>query len=142
MNPFFKNILITACALFIGALVNMALVITGGTVVPPPPGVDLTTAEGLAAGMPLMQPQHFLFPFLAHAAGSFVGAWIVLRFAASAHLQLAMIICALFFLGGLQMVMELPSPLWFSVTDLLLAYFPMGLLAHWLSRSKTTSRSS
>lgn len=53
MNPIIKNILITVCAVFVGALVNMALVITGGSVVPSPPGVDLTTAEGLAAGRPI-----------------------------------------------------------------------------------------
>ena len=142
MNPIIKNILITVCAVFVGALVNMALVITGGSVVPSPPGVDLTTAEGLAAGMPLMQPQHFLFPFLAHAAGSFVGAWIVARFAASGQLLLSMIVCGLFFLGGLQMVMELPSPLWFNLSDLVLAYFPMGLMAYKFGKPKTASHSS
>jgi len=124
----------TVCGAVTGGTVNMALVILGGIVVTPPTGVDLTTAEGLAAGMPLMQPKHFLFPFLAHAAGTLVGAWIVARFAASRQLQLSMIISALFFAGGFQMVMELPSPMWFNATDLLLAYFPMGWLAYKLGR--------
>ena len=67
MNPILKNILVTVCGAFVGASVNMAIVMLGGSVVPPPPGVDPTTMEGLAAGMPLMSPVHFLFPLLAHA---------------------------------------------------------------------------
>jgi hypothetical protein len=134
MNATLRNILVTVSGAFTGAIVNMALVISGSGIIAPPPGVDLTTPEGLAAGMPLMQPQHFLFPFFAHAVGTLVGAWIVARFAASRHLQLAMIISALFFVGGLQMVMELPSPMWFNVTDLLLAYFPMGFLGYRLGK--------
>lgn len=134
MNPILKNILITVCGAFVGAMVNMTIVILGGSVVPPPPVADLTTMEGLAAGMPLMSPMHFLFPLLAHAGGTLVAAALIARFAASRHLQLAMIVSALFFVGGLQMVMELPSPMWFNATDLVLAYFPMGWLGYKLGR--------
>jgi hypothetical protein len=136
MNPILKNILVTVCGAFIGAFANMALVIAGGLIVPPPAGVDLTTPEGLAAGMPLMQPVHFLFPFLAHAMGAFLGAMFVARFAASRHLQLALVIGALFFVGGLQMVMELPSPFWFNILDLGVAYFPMAFLGYYLGKRK------
>ena len=110
MNPILKNILITVCGAFVGASVNMAIVMLGVSVVP------------------LMSPIHFLFPLLAHAGGTFVAAALIARFAASRHLQLAMIVSALFFVGGLQMIMELPSPLWFNAPDLVLAYFPMGWL--------------
>ena len=134
MNPILKNILVTVCGLFIGAFANMALVIAGGLIVPSPAGVDLTTSEGLAAGMQFMQPQHFLFPFLAHAVGTFAGAWFVARFAASFKLQLALLIGALFFVGGLQMVIELPSPMWFNALDLGVAYFPMALLGFKLGK--------
>lgn len=129
-----KNVVTIILAVIIGGSLNMALVIVGGIVVPPPPGVDLTTMEGLAAGMPLMQPQHFLFPFLAHALGTLVGAFLVSRFAASRQLQLALLMSALFFVGGAQMVMELPSPMWFNVTDLVLAYFPMGFMGYKMGR--------
>jgi hypothetical protein len=142
MNPVLKNILVAVAAAVVGSIANMSLVILGGVVVPPPAGYDLNTMEGLAAAMPQMQPMHFLFPFLAHAVGTLVGALIVARFAASRQLQISLIIGSLFFVGGLQMVMELPSPMWFNVLDLGLAYFPMALLAHKLGRSKTASHSS
>jgi uncharacterized membrane protein YgdD (TMEM256/DUF423 family) len=90
--------------------------------------------EGLAAAMPQMQPMNLLFPFLAHAVGTLVGALIVARFAATRQLQISLIIGALFFVGGLQMVMELPSPIWFNVIDLGLAYFPMAWLGYRLGK--------
>lgn len=134
MNPLIKNILVTVCAVFIGSMANMALVMAGGNIIPAPEGTDFTTMEGLAAGMHLMQPKHFIIPFLAHAAGTIVAAFIVARFAASRQLQLAIIISSLFFVGGLQMVMELPSPMWFNITDLSLAYYPMGFLGYALGK--------
>jgi len=130
MHPIVKNILVTVCAAFLGAIANMSVIIVGTMILPAPAGVDTSSMEGLAVGMPLMQPQHFIFPFLAHAVGTLAAALIITRFAASRQLQLAMIVSALFFVGGLQMVMELPSPLWFNITDLVLAYFPMGWLGH------------
>jgi hypothetical protein len=51
-------------------------------------------------------------------------------------MQISLIIGSLFFVGGLQMVMELPSPMWFNVLDLGLAYFPMVWLGHRLGFKK------
>jgi hypothetical protein len=80
--------------------------------------------------MHLMQPKHFLFPFIAHAVGTFVGACVIARFAASRRLQLAMLVSTVFFAGGLWMVLILPSPMWFNALDLVLAYYPMGWLGY------------
>lgn len=44
------------------------------SIIPPPIGVDNTTVDGLKTGIHLFLPKHFLFPFLAHALGTFVGA--------------------------------------------------------------------
>ncbi len=130
MNPILKNVLVTVSAAIVGAIANMTLVMSGGNLIPPPEGADFSTMEGLAAGMPLMQPKHFVFPFLAHGLGTFVAAFIVSRFAVSRQLQLSLLLGSLFFVGGLQMVMELPSPMWFNVIDLGLAYFPMAWLGY------------
>ncbi|EMG10421.1 hypothetical protein LEP1GSC151_5427 [Leptospira interrogans serovar Grippotyphosa str. LT2186] len=40
----------------------------------------------------------------------------------------------LFLIGGIANVMMLPSPLWFTVLDLVGAYLPMGYLAGTLLR--------
>jgi hypothetical protein len=85
--------------------------------------------------MHLFGPQHFLFPFLAHALGTLVGALVAGLLAASQRLLLGLMIGALFMAGGIMMVIQLPSPLWFSALDIGLAYLPMGWLgAAWATR--------
>ena len=44
------------------------------SIISPPKGVDVTTMEGLKAYLHLFEPKHFIFPFLAHALGTFAGA--------------------------------------------------------------------
>jgi hypothetical protein len=60
----------------LGSIVNMALIMLSGKVIPPPTGADVTTMEGLRAALHLFEPKHFIFPFLAHAVGTFVGATV------------------------------------------------------------------
>jgi hypothetical protein len=129
MNPIVRNILAVLAGLFSGGLLNMGIILISGSVIPPPEGANLTTPEGLAAAMPLMQPIHFLMPFLAHALGTLFGAWVSTFVANKNQLTVALIIGALFFVGGAMNVAMLPSPLWFNVVDLVLAYFPMAYLA-------------
>lgn len=140
MHPILKNTLAVILGLLIGGTVNSLLIMNSAALIPPPDGADLTTTEGLKAAMALMQPKHFLIPFLAHASGTLVGAFITAKIAASFAKELAILIGLLFFVGGTIMVMSLPAPLWFNVTDLLLAYFPMALLGARLAgaRSQTS----
>jgi len=128
MHPILKNTLAVIAGLLIGGTVNSLLVMNSGTLIPPPEGADLTTTEGLTAAMAMMEPKHFLIPFLAHALGTLVGAFSTAKVAASFAKELALLIGLLFFMGGTFMVMSLPSPLWFNVCDLVLAYFPMAFL--------------
>jgi hypothetical protein len=122
----------------IGGMVNMAIVMVSGSVIPPPAGADLTTTEGLTSAMPLMEPKHFLMPFLAHALGTLVGAFIAAKLGASRHMMLAFVVGGFFLLGGISAVIMLPSPAWFSATDLLGAYLPMGYLGGWLAQKSGT----
>ena len=95
---------------------------------------DVTSAEGLQAGMHLFQPKHFLMPFLAHALGTFAGAFVAAKMAATRKLTFAMVIAFFFLFGGLASVFMLPSPLWYTLVDLLFAYIPMGYLAARLAK--------
>lgn len=122
--------------LFIGSMLNGSLIAISSYIIPPPPGSDLSTAEGLSAAMSLMGPQHFLFPFLAHALGTLIGALITARIANAHQMTLAMLIGIVFLAGGIYMVAILPAPMWFNVTDLLLAYIPMAWLGGKLGSKK------
>jgi len=128
MNPILKNILAVVAGAVIGSIVNMSIITWSGSVIPPPEGADVTTMEGLKASMHLFQPKHFLMPFLAHALGTLVGAFIAARIAANKHFRFALIIGFIFLAGGIANVMMLPSPLWFTMLDLVVAYIPMAYL--------------
>jgi hypothetical protein len=76
MNSTLKNILATVAGVIGGSLVNIGLVNLNGKVIPFPEGVDVSTMETLAASMTLFEPIHFLMPWLGHALGTLVGAFI------------------------------------------------------------------
>lgn len=73
-------------------------------------------------------PQHFLFPFLAHALGTLLGATVAYLIAVQRRDVMAYVIGALFLAGGIYSVFALPAPTWFSVVDVLFAYLPMAWL--------------
>jgi hypothetical protein len=77
--------------------------------------------------MHLMEPKHFVFPFLAHAIGTLAGAFLAARLSVS-KMRSAFIVGGFFLLGGIANTMMLPSPVWFSITDLVGAYLPMAWL--------------
>ena len=136
MNPVIRNILAVIAGLVIGSLVNMGLIKIGNSVIPPPPGVDVTTMEGLKAAMHLFEPKHFIFPFLAHALGTLVGAFVASSLAVTHRMKFAIGVGAFFLLGGIASCFMLPAPTWFIALDLIGAYIPMG----WLGGKITESR--
>ena len=128
MKPIYKNILGVVAGLIIGGVVNMGLIMISGSVIPPPEGVDPTNMESLQENMHLFSAKHFIFPFLAHALGTLVGALVAVKIAASQHMKLALGIGVFFLLGGITNAFMLPAPGWFIAVDLVLAYLPMALL--------------
>ena len=128
MNPTIKNILAVVAGIVIGGVVNMGIIMLSSFVIPPPEGVDVTNVESLKSNMHLFEAKHFIFPFLAHALGTLVGAMVTYKIAASYNMRLALLIGAFFLIGGIMNVMQLPSPMWFNVLDLVGAYIPMAWL--------------
>ena len=129
MNATVKNILAVIAGIGVGMVVNMGLIMISSSLIPPPEGIDNTTMEGLKAGMHLFEPKHFIMPFLAHALGTLAGAFVAAKLAVSHHMKFALGIGVFFLLGGLANIFMLPSPTWFTVLDIGIAYIPMGLLA-------------
>ncbi len=127
-DPMLRNIIGAIVGLIVGGIVNMGLIMISSSIIPPPAGVDMTTVEGVTAAMPLLEPKHFVFPFLAHALGTFAAALIACLIAVSHKMAIGMVIGVLFLLGGIAASMMIPAPTWFKVLDLVVAYIPMALL--------------
>ncbi|RMG88400.1 MAG: hypothetical protein D6714_00735 [Bacteroidetes bacterium] len=133
MNPVLKNVLAVVVGVIVGGVVNMGLVILGGSVIPLPDGINPADMEALKAAIPNFGFKHFIFPFLGHAVGTLAGAYAAARLAGVRPLWLALSIGFFFLIGGVKMAMDLPAPMAFEVFDVLLAYIPMGWLGWKLS---------
>ena len=129
MNPIVRNILSVIAGYLFGSLINMAIIMVSGSIIPPPNGADVTTMEGLKASLHLFEPKHFILPFAAHALGTLAGAFLAATIAASYKMKFAVGIGFLFLLAGIANVVMLPSPLWFTILDLTVAYLPMAYIA-------------
>jgi len=125
MNPILRNILAVIAGWLGGSIVNMGLIKMGHNILPIT-GIDPNDMNALAEVMPTLEPKYFLFPFLAHAIGTLVGAIIAGVIAVNNKMKFSLAIGGLFLLGGIAINYMLPGPTWFAATDILLAYIPMA----------------
>ncbi|OIQ29590.1 MAG: hypothetical protein BM564_05110 [Bacteroidetes bacterium MedPE-SWsnd-G2] len=127
MNKILKNILAVIIGWLLGSVVNIGLINLGHSIFPVE-GVDPNDMEQMKIIMPTLGFKYFIFPFLAHALGTLVGAFTAYLIAANNKMKFALGIGGLFFLGGLAVNSMITGPTWFTITDLALAYFPMAYI--------------
>jgi hypothetical protein len=128
MSNLLRNALALIAGVVIGGGVNMALITLSPSLIPPPAGVDVNSAESLSKAMHLFEPRHFVMPFLAHALGTLVGALAAFLIAATYKAPIAYVIGVIFLCGGVAASFMIPAPIWFIALDLLAAYLPMAWL--------------
>lgn len=128
MSPILKNTMAVIAGVVVGGIVNMAIVSVGPMLIPVPDGVDMSDMDRFAENLKLLKPANFIAPWLAHALGTLIGAFVASKLAASHPMRLAMGIGAFFLLGGITMVAMYGGPVWFAVLDLIGAYLPMSYL--------------
>ena len=127
MKTIVRNILAIIIGWFIGSFVNMGLVETGHTLIPIE-GLDPNDMKALAKVMPTLSAKFFIFPFLAHALGTLVGAIVAGWIATSHKMKFSLAIGVLFLLGGIVISFMLPAPIWFIACDIIIAYIPMAFI--------------
>ena len=82
--------------------------------------------------MPILRPEDFIGPFLAHFMGTFISAFLLTWLLKTVRQVPALITGIIFMSGSVYMVYLLPAPLWFEVTDLTLGYVPAAYLGYLL----------
>ena len=129
-----KQIVLCFLAIFAGALIgsvaNMLIISFSTTIIPLPKGADNSSIKSLEQTIHLFQFKHFIMPFLAHSVGSLIGVTIAAWIAPRNKLLVALTIGSFFLTGGTMMVFQLPSPIWFNIIDLTLAYLPMSWIGY------------
>lgn len=129
MDALLRNIAAVLFGLLLGSMVNVSLITFGGRVIPPPASVNPADIESIRASTHPHEPKHFLFPFLAHALGTWFGAFVASLIAATGRRRLAFGLGGFFLLGGIAACFLISAPMWFMAADLLGAYLPMAWLA-------------
>lgn len=127
MKTVVRNILAIIIGWFIGSAINMGLIEAGHTLIPIE-GLDPNDMNALAKVMPTLSAKFFIFPFLAHALGTLIGAIVAGWIAASHKMKFSLAIGALFLLGGIAVSFMLPAPIWFIACDIIIAYIPMAFI--------------
>ena len=127
MHPIFKNISAVVLGWLVGSSLNMGLIQTGLYIFPIS-GIDPNDMDAFAEVMPTLEFEYFIFPFLAHALGTLVGAIMASMIAESKKMKFALYIGGLFLIGGIAVYYMRPGPTWFAVADIVLAYIPMAWL--------------
>ncbi len=144
MNPVLKNISGLVAGLIIGNIVNGSIVAISSALIPLPDGAAIP-AEGasfmemievMKENLPLMGWKDWMAPFLAHALGTLVGAFLAVKICATHQKTFALVVGGFFLLGGTGMAYLLEFPMPFSAIDLIGAYLPMGYLGWLLGKKK------
>jgi hypothetical protein len=128
MHPALRNTLAVLSGVILGGIVNSAIVNLGPSIIPLPEGADVSSMESLRESMHLFTFWNFVPPFLAHALGTLVGAFLTVKVAVSHHARFAMAIGAFFLLGGITAAWMIGGSITFIVVDLVFAYLPMAWL--------------
>ena len=121
MKQTLKNIAIVILGIIVGMIVNIGLIILGGTIFPPSENFEPMNAMN-------WDFKYFIFPFLAHSIGTLSGALIVSKLSNKSSIILPLIVGVYFLMGGIYMITILPAPMWFVLLDVILGYIPMALL--------------
>jgi len=136
MPNFLRNCLAILAGIFVGSVVNFAIILAGPMIIPLPEGIDLSDMEQFAENLKRLPAKNFIAPWLAHAMGTLAGAALASRISTSHSIAMALAVSAFFLAGGIAMVANYGGPIEFAVLDLAGAYAPMGLLGGWLGRSR------
>ena len=121
MKQTLKNIAIVILGIIVGMIVNIGLIILGGTIFSPSENFEPMNAMN-------WDFKYFIFPFLAHSIGTLTGALIVSKLSNKSSIILPLIVGLYFLMGGIYMITILPAPMWFVLLDVVLGYIPMALL--------------
>lgn len=84
---------------------------------PPPPAGD---ARAYAAFVETLPAGAFVMVLLAHAAGTFGGAWTAMRLGGPVGKRLALVVGLLMVAGTVANLLAVPHPTWFALADIAL----------------------
>ena len=121
MPTWLRNVLAVFLGLVLSGIVVGLVESVGHLLWPPPPGVDVTQPEALAALMDQIPLPAKLNVVLAWWLGAFVGAGVAARLAGSRPAVLGYVVGSVQLAGGVATLFMIPHPAWMVVSALVAA---------------------
>lgn len=112
-----RKVLGVVAGVIVAMLTIMLVEFVGHGVYPPPPELDLTSADGMAAYIATVAPGAMLFVVVAWFLGALTGGWTALRLSdwtIATWIVAAVIACA-----GVYNATQIPAPLWMQISTVL-----------------------
>ena len=120
-----RNVGAVFVGMFVGGVLNMAIIMANMALFPAPEGLDFNDAVAMADYIASLPQAGFILPWVAHLTQALVGGWIAARLGASRPVLLAMIVAVLTMLGGVANMLQYAGPWW------MYSEFPLYLAAGW-----------
>ena len=133
-----RTLLAVVAGVVVAWLVIVLSQIAGAAAYPPPPGLDVTDPQQLAAFIGAAPPVAMAFVVAGYVLAAWLGGWIAARISRS-HPRTAALLVGLLVLAGVvaNMVM-IPHPLWMILASTLLP-LPAAWLGARLARPRPRS---
>ncbi len=132
----FVSLLAIVVGVFIGVIVNGGLIALSPYLIAPPEGVNPMDEVSLRENIDKFTFRHYIVPFLAHALGTLVGAFVATKIAKRFKIEGVMLafpalaIALLFMWGGISTSRSINAPFVALLVDAVLCYIPMAILGY------------
>ena len=130
-----RSILAVLVGLVAASLAVLLVETASHWMLPPPPGMDVTSRESMATAMQNLPLASLLAVLIAWAVGSFIGGWVAASIARTHQTRCAIIVAVLIILSGIANMLMIPHPIWIWLGGILLP-IPCGLAGARLAPAK------
>ena len=134
MKPELRNFLAILAGLIAGSALNMFIVNNSGFLIPLPEGYIPGNEQSLKEHIHLFEAKHYLEPFLAHALGTLLAAFVAVKLAIRRKLFVGIFPGIFFLVGGITAAVMFSIPFLPTLVDLVFAYVPFAWFGYKLAK--------
>ena len=114
----------TILAVVVGVVVAWLVIVlsqfAGAAAYPPPPGLDVTDPQQLAAFIEAAPAMAMMFVLAGYALAALIGGWVAARISRAHPRIAALLVGAMVLAGVIANTMMIPHPLWMTAAGVLL----------------------
>ena len=127
MHSLLRSVFAIIVAVLAAAIIAFSINVIGHYIIPPPEAIDTNDFESIKNNFHLFQWQHFIFPLLAHAVGTFVASYLISSLVAKHKMWFALALGIIFTLASLSLSWRIGHFNWIGIVEIA-QYIPISIL--------------